>query len=427
MTQAKVNQLWVSGFTAETAVMMANGKQKPISKIQEGEWVASFDPISRKMEPGLVTGTWAEVMNDVLEINVDNKSMLVASSQRFFTPAGEFKSAPDTDTVLTQDGTPTHISAKKYRGGKVKLYDITVKDSHAFFAEGLMVHNKGGGKKAAPPPPPQPVVTAGKIGKPLTVTVNGNTISVPASPGSAARVSVAYNGAVTTSSPGVAILRGTLDLQQFPRVPNQLGAYNSMVSAAAIRDSFCNNISNSSGSVNSNTKNGWLDELNMLKKNVTLAQKNSGVTNIFTNWRCGTPAPGGRNRVDLTTGFDDTLDDINELKRFVKKNKNLTDKDITFIKGKCSELEISISKIQTSLQGEYNRVPPSLGLLPGVFFNDPRFYYYRPIGRDENDRPFYRYALPIGGGGVTNLPGRYYKHVDPERGEYFDLNPANAI
>ena len=88
MTQAKVNQLWISGFTADTAVMMANGKQKPISKIQEGEWVASFDPISRKMEPGLVTGTWAEVMNDVLEINVDNKSMLVASSQRFFTPAG---------------------------------------------------------------------------------------------------------------------------------------------------------------------------------------------------------------------------------------------------------------------------------------------------------------------------------------------------
>ena len=198
-----------------------------------------------------------------------------------------------------------------------------------------------------------------------------------------------------------------------------------MVSAAAIRDSFCNNVSNSSGSVNSNTKNGWLDELNMLKKNVTLAQKNSGVTNIFTNWRCGTPAPGGRNRVDLTTGFDDTLDDINELKRFVKKNKNLTDKDITFIKGKCSELETSISNIQTSLQGEYNRVPPALGLLPGVFFNDPRFYYYSPAGRDENDRPFYRFAPP--NGGVTNLPSRYFKHVDPERGEYFDLNPANAI
>jgi len=115
------------------------------------------------------------------------------------------------------------------------------------------------------------------------------------------------------------------------------------------------------------------------------------------------------------------------LKRFVKKNKNLTDKDITFIKGKCSELEISISKIQTSLQGEYNRVPPSLGLLPGVFFNDPRFYYYSPIGRDDNDRPFYRYAPPNGGGGRINLPARYYKHVDPERGEYFDLNPANAI
>jgi len=163
----------------------------------------------------------------------------------------------------------------------------------------------------------------------------------------------------------------------------------------------------------------------MLKQNVTLAQRNSGVTDIRTNWRCGTPAPGGRNRVDLTTGFDDTLSDINELSRFVRKNKNLTDKDITFIKGKCSELETSISNIKTSLQGEYNRVPPALGPLPGVFVNDPRFYYYSPIGRDDNDRPFYRYAPP--NGGVTNLPARYFKHNDPERGEYFDLNPANAI
>ena len=153
MTKARVNNFWVSGFTADTPVIMANGKIKPISKVQEGEWVASFDPVTKERIPGQVINTWSEVMNDILEIKYDDKSMLVAASQLFYTTAGEFKTAPNAENVMAMDGLTKQVESKRYKGGKVKLYDITVKDSHAFYANGLMVHNKG---RKSPPPAPRP-------------------------------------------------------------------------------------------------------------------------------------------------------------------------------------------------------------------------------------------------------------------------------
>ena len=80
---ARVNALWISGFTADTPVLMTDGKVKPISKIKEGEWVMSFDPKTRERIPGRVIDTYASVMSDILEVTVEGKSMLVAEQQRF--------------------------------------------------------------------------------------------------------------------------------------------------------------------------------------------------------------------------------------------------------------------------------------------------------------------------------------------------------
>ena len=319
MTKARVNQWWVSGFTADTPVLMADGKTKSISKVQEGEWVASFDPETAQLMSGLVTGKWSEVMNDILEIEVDDQKMTVASSQRFYTASGEFKTAPDAELVLTQNG-PKPIKAKK-QSGKVKLYDITVKDSHAFFANGLMVHNKGGRGRppAQPAPAPDPVVTAGKVGQPLTVTVNGNVVEVPASPDSASYVSVSYTGGVNTgvhSVPGVAPIRGVMPLRRFPRSAPQLSPLNSVVAAEEARAVFCASAIGTSGAVNAATKNTWQTQLNTIKQNLLAAQRSSGVIAM----RCGVGnGTSSRRSADNNTDYDTSINEVADM--FIDKFK----------------------------------------------------------------------------------------------------------
>ena len=289
---ARVNTLWVAGFTADTPVIMFDGKTKPISKIKEGEKVLSFDPKTRALQPCKVVGTLSGVINDLLEVTIDDKSYVVASNQRFLTPTGEWKTAPDAEAVLGIDGKTKKISAKKTKGN-AKIYDITVSETHAFFADGIMVHNGGGGGGSSPPkPPPDPVVTAGKIGKPLTVTVNGNVVTVPASPGSSGQVSVAHSGGVTTAyhaTPGVPsnpinpIRPGIRN----PKPWAGLTSYNAVVAASTTRDSVCNSMTNTSGAVSDSTKSRWQGDLRSMRSNVTVAKKNDKDANVFGGLQTG--------------------------------------------------------------------------------------------------------------------------------------------
>lgn len=379
MTTARVNQWWVSGFTADTPVLMADGKTKAISKVQEGEWVASFDPATAQLMSGLVTGKWSEVMNDILEIEVDNQKMTVASSQRFYTASGEFKTAPDAELVLTQNGAKP-IKAKK-QAGKVKLYDITVKDSHAFFANGLMVHNKGGSgsgrSTAQPAPAADPVVTAGKIGQPLTVTVNGDVITVPASPESAAYVSVSYSGGVNTgvhSVPGVAPIRGVMPLPRSPKTPPHLIALNSVAAAEAARAAFCASALATSGSTSTTTKSDWQSQLNSIKRNL-LDAKSGGRLMASRGNREGQYST--TSSFDNNTDYDALIGDVNDLITFIKKNKNFTEKDKTVINGKCASLETGITRVKSGLDQGWTRCPIDTPSSKGtVYASDPRYVYF---------------------------------------------------
>lgn len=413
MSKARVNQWWVSGFTADTPVLMADGKRKPISKIREGEYVASFDPETRKVEPGLVTKTWSEVMSDILEIDLDGEKMTVASEQRFFTPSGEFKTAPEAAEILAEDGSVKKFTAKK-SNGKAKLFDITVDDKHAFFANGLMVHNKGK-SRPAPPPPPDPVVTAGKIGRPLTVTVNGNTITVPASPGSSAQVSVAYNGGASTGyagSPGVAPLWPVEPLPRNPRVPAPWVPRNNMNDAITIRDYVCNDMTGYTGPVVGERRSNWISNLNQMSRIVTAAKRGSrGVWDRpgrnpreYTNWISTS--------TDVSTVYDDALSNISQLTKYVQKNKNLTSKDSAFIAGLCSQIQANFNKITGRLT-EVIVSPPCPLPLPNaeyingrVYFGEPRYVYFTQSGN------FYTYAPP----NATPSTQQYGRGFDADRG-----------
>lgn len=423
---ARVNTLWVAGFTADTPVLMVDGKTKPISKIKEGEWVASFDPKTKALRPGKVIGTLSEVMNEILEVTIDDKSMIVASSQRFFTPKGEWKTAPDAEAVLGIDGKAKSISAKKAKG-IAKIYDITVRGDHAFFADGIMVHNGGGGGGSSPPkPPPDPVVTAGKVGKPLTITSNGNVITVPASPGDSAQISVSHTGGVSTkynAVPGVATspINPIRPGVRNPRPINPLAPYNSVVAASSTRDVLCDEMSNTTGVVSLSTKAGWKGDLRSMRANIRAAQRSDrgGVTNYIN----------GRSTTSSARGllYDDTNRDIQDLERFLNKNKNFTAKDITFINGKCAELEANLATLKSSLIN--NGGPIECGTIdetPGRdYSNEPGYAYYYPSSTGDGT---YYYQPPSRSGEVALGLVGFYKHFDPNNGLfYFDRTADNAL
>ena len=437
---ARVNTLWVAGFTADTPVLMLDGKTKPISKVKEGEWVTSFDPKTKALRPGKVTGTLSEVMNEILEVTIEDKSMIVASSQRFFTPNGEWKTAPDAEAVLGIDGQAKKISAKKVKG-LAKIYDITVRGDHAFFADGIMVHNGGGGGGSPPKPPPDPVVTAGKIGRPLTVTVNGNQVSVPASPGSSGQVSVSHTGGVTTSyhsTPGVPAnpMWPFKPLPFQPRPARNLGPYNAIVSASQTRDGVCESMSNFNGAVSAATKRDWQSSLRSMRSDVQTAKRSDVNSRQYggygekTNWvnsQTGGPDPMVITRADR---YDEIFVDIKDLEQFLGKNKNFTAKDQEFIRGKCAELESNLTSLKNSLNNNGGPIRSSdPDPTPGRdYSNEPGYAYYYPSGDGSyyfqppsQTTPDGRRTTPLG------LVG-FYKHFDTTNGLfYYDREKDNAV
>ena len=425
---ARVNALWISGFTADTPVLMTDGKVKPISKIKEGEWVMSFDPKTRERIPGRVIDTYASVMSDILEVTVEGKSMLVAEQQRFYTPAGEFKIASDAEAILARDGKVKQFTTKKH-AGKVKIYDITVQDSHSFFADGLMVHNGGGGGGGSKPaPPPDPVVTAGKIGKPLTVVTNGNVVTVPAQPGSVASVSVSHSGGVSTgysSVPGVPVtpLIPLLPPPRFPYDPLP-GPYAAISAAKSNRDLVCGEMSATTGAVSDSTKSQWQTYLRNIRSNVAKARSADKVSD---------------NRYTRQQLYSDINIDVADLEKFLKKNKNFTSKDLTFINGKCSELETSLNSLQSSMTGSGGVYKP-IGeegkgrLFDGRTWSDqPEYQYYKVDTIDSSGRQIYYYDPPVFDYAappdfIRNDRPKYYKHFDTGIGLfYYDKTADGAF
>ena len=418
MTAARVNDLWISGFNADTPVLMADGKTKPISEIKEGEMVVSFDPVTKLPELGLVTGTFASTMNDLVSIKADGKSeMIVAGKQRFFTPAGEFKTAADAEAILDRNGHSKEFTAKKI-AGKAKIYDITVMPNHSFYADGLAVHNGGGGGGSPPPPPPDPVVTAGKVGKPLEVTVNGNKVSVSPQPGEAARVSVDHKGNVKyNGTPGVAVMRGTLRPIANPRSPDYLAAINKTQNAIDTETTVCSSMKGTSGSVTAATKASWVSQLDTLSNEVTEARR---LANFGTVTKISSPTEystiGRRGSGDIT-GFDQVQREVADLKKFVNKQRNLTNKELDFISGKCAKIDTQLNDIKTNLSSRNFEL--NIFKQPKIWQLDPNYGYFQSAGNGT-----YSFQPPSS---ETSTPG-YYKHFDAATSQYYyDKEPANAV
>lgn len=430
-----VQNAQIVGFAEGTPVLMADGKWKPIEQVKQGDWVMSFDPKAEnsELEPRKVVNTFSTIHKDCIEIHANGKVTVVAKDQLFFTPGANWSAGYDTKQVMDFAGDRQDIQVRRVRGGKFKVYDITVDETHALIANDLRVHNGGSNnkKKKVYVQAPQPVVTAGKPGKPVSVTTTFNgqttTVVVNPSPGSSGQVAVNASGTITVrqnSVPGLPVSDYT-PYQPTVVMPYPGGSYvyDRVANAEIIRSSVCGTMLDKGVNyrVTRNDELSWEAELdNMIREleNIKGININQGPTRI---------------RIAHDPSLvNDAISNARALKSAIRAGRKLT-KGV--IQQNCDKIANILARIQSDSRNPDVVIIPQPGhttntvvVCPGpsnyhtdrVYESDANYSYMTRIGNTCS----YVFNPP---NGVANTKIRYYKHWDPFANRYYyDRVTVNA-
>ena len=379
----------IVGFAEGSHVLMADGSWKTIENVKEGDMVMSFDPAraDSELEPRKVTNTWSGLHRECLEVHQKNKVTVTAKDQLFFTPGASWAYCFETKQVVDYDGTVTPIQTRNVRGGKWKIYDITVDKTHAFIVNDMRVHNK---KKK---PAPQPVVTAGRPGLPVSVTTTTTTkrggtttttVVVNPSPGSSAQVAVSSNGSIgirQNSIPGLPVDGNYVTYQPpyFMPYPGGSYVYDRAINAEQIRSAVCGDVL--AKGVNYRVTNSdakvWKEELEGLIAALQSMKSNR--------------VPMNSSRVAIKadpTSINDAIQQAKALSKELKAGRKIT---IGHIQQNCDKLASIIQRIKDST-GLYQTGGPGPIYLPIGRGNEGRY----PVGLEPEPMP-----MPIVGGAST--------------------------
>lgn len=435
----------VVGFAEGTNVLMADGKWKAIEQVREGDMVMSFgdDRDDSNLEPRKVVNTWSGIVRDCVEVHQKGKVTIVAKDQLFFTPGASWSQSFNTKQVLDYAGTPIAIQTRNVRGGKHKLYDITVDKTHAFIANDMRVHNGGGGGGSKKKTPPQPVVTAGKPGKPVSVTTtyNGNTTTVVVnpSPGSSGQVSVNASGSIRATQIGTPSLGN--DYTVYPKVlpyPVHYHYTDRISNAQAIRDGVCGDILSrgSNYRVTKSDQQSWELQIDELLNTLNAIKKERGMKHVQH-------ARGGSHHIHQDpTGIDDAINEMKALKADIKAGKKLNYSNAS---RRCSRTEEVINRLAYQSTSGYDiclqrqqqgykiacsfppLVPiPSIVIVPErPVCPSPENYHSERIYEDNANYGYYANVAngctyvfdPPNAPAITTV--RYYKHWDPTSNKYY--------
>lgn len=426
----------VVGFAEGTPVLMADGKWKPIEDVKHGDWVMSFNPNAEnsELEPRKVVNTFSTLHRDCIEIHANGKVTVVAKDQLFFAPGANWFAGYDTKQVMDFAGERQDIQVRRVRGGKFKVYDITVDETHALIANDLRVHNGGSNnkKKKVYVQAPQPIVTAGKPGKPVSVTTTFNgqttTVVVNPSPGSSGQVSVSASGTIgirQNAVPGLPVSDYT-PYQPITILPYPGGSYvrDRVANAEIIRDNVCGAMLNKGSNyrVTKADEIAWEAELdNMIRelencKNVNI---NPGPTRI-------------KIAIDPTL-VNDAISNANALKREIRAGRKLTR---GIIQQNCDKIANIIGRINDD-----SSRPDGIVVIPQpghsthtvVVCPGPSNYHFDRLYETEAN---YQYMTRVGNTCTyvfdpPNAPAitsiRYYRHWDSFANRYYyDRVSSNA-
>ena len=132
-----------SCFSGDTAVLMADGTQKPIKAVKEGDLVTAFDFERGLQAPARVTGKIRKLVSSYLLVN---GFLRVTEKHRFFVPSsGNWKAAEHLlqgDKLRTFIGQEPAVTSVQRLKKSLIVYNLTVERYHNYYAGGFLVHNR---------------------------------------------------------------------------------------------------------------------------------------------------------------------------------------------------------------------------------------------------------------------------------------------
>lgn len=136
-------------FSADTEILMKNGKKKSINKVKVGDRVLTFsDAYKDKLVESEVTNVHSAKVSGYLIIN--NRLKITSNHIVFinnkWSEAGLIQVG---DKLRLSDGRFEIINSIEWQKGNFEVYNLTIKDYHTFIANDFWVHNdKGGGSRS---------------------------------------------------------------------------------------------------------------------------------------------------------------------------------------------------------------------------------------------------------------------------------------
>ncbi|MBS3094430.1 PQQ-binding-like beta-propeller repeat protein, partial [Candidatus Pacearchaeota archaeon] len=152
-----------SCFPAGTKISMADGKYKNIEEVKIGDYVLSYDTELEKQVESKVIELESPTRNHMCEIVFDNnKKLKLTSEHPVYTSEGWKSISPDEtkkensalkvsvlkkgDLILFDNEKYVNVKNINCWSEKIKTYNLkSVEKYNNYFAENILVHNKGGG------------------------------------------------------------------------------------------------------------------------------------------------------------------------------------------------------------------------------------------------------------------------------------------
>lgn len=129
-------------FAAETPILMADGKYKPIKDVKEGDWILTKESeSSNKMVSAKVVKKFEYTVDSYLVIN---NQLKVTDIHPIFIN-GKWKQAGAIklgDKLLNEKGQEVVIESLKLKRERIKVYNLEIEGYATYFAGGVYVHNK---------------------------------------------------------------------------------------------------------------------------------------------------------------------------------------------------------------------------------------------------------------------------------------------
>jgi hypothetical protein len=140
-------------FVAGTPITMADGSLKPIEHIAAGDRVLTFDTKRAELTDGVVTHTFVHPDSD--DLVVVNGGLVATGNHPFYSggnwvradslaPGSELLAAIDADptSAVRLEASTDSVRSLAQRDGTATTYNFEVAVHHAYFAGGILVHNK---------------------------------------------------------------------------------------------------------------------------------------------------------------------------------------------------------------------------------------------------------------------------------------------